>query len=151
MRDGLAIKGIDLKRRRRHLLAGVLGALAAASFATAAPDPVVVLFDNHRREVLPVTRGPVEMLPIGTVLEGLGVVTHSDVAAGSVTYTYQGRELALYHNKSLASVAGDLRLLSAPSVLEDGRWLVPIDGLPRLLGYLPVSYTHLTLPTNREV
>jgi N-acetylmuramoyl-L-alanine amidase len=39
----------------------------------------------------------------------------------------------LYDRKSLASVGGDLRLLSAPVVGEEGRWLVPVDSLPRLL------------------
>jgi N-acetylmuramoyl-L-alanine amidase len=136
MRDGLAIKRIDITLAGRQAVAAAWLLLVMAAAAAAAPEPVVVLFDTHRREVSPVTRGAVELLPMDGVLDGLGVSTHSDLAAGSVTFTYQNRELALYHNKSLASVAGDLRLLSAPSVLEDGHWLVPIDGLPRLLGYL---------------
>jgi N-acetylmuramoyl-L-alanine amidase len=42
-------------------------------------------------------------------------------------------ELGLYDGKSLASVDGDLRLLSAPARNEGNRWLVPVDGVPRLL------------------
>jgi N-acetylmuramoyl-L-alanine amidase len=111
-------------------------ALGAAGRPVSAAESVVILFDTHRREVAAVTRGPIEMLPIDAVVAGMGVNTHSDVPSGSVTLAYQGRELILYHNKSLASVAGDLRLLSGPSVLAEGRWLVPIDGLPLLLRYL---------------
>jgi N-acetylmuramoyl-L-alanine amidase len=104
--------------------------------AWTAPEPVVILFDTHRREVLPVARGASELLAVDAIVAGMGVAIHTDVAAGSVTLGYQGRELILYHNKSLASVAGELRLLSAPSIMDDGRCLVPIDGLPRLLSYL---------------
>jgi N-acetylmuramoyl-L-alanine amidase len=43
-------------------------------------------------------------------------------------------QLGLYDGKSLASVDGDLRLLSAPARNEGNRWLVPVDGVPRLLG-----------------
>jgi N-acetylmuramoyl-L-alanine amidase len=136
MNDGLTITSVlPMLAYRRIVVAAAFASILAAPSARAA-EPVVILFDTHRREVLPVTRGSVEMLPVESVIAGMGVGTHTDAAAGSVTLTYQGRELVLYHNKSLASVAGELRLLSAPSILDEGRWLVPIDGLPRLLGYL---------------
>jgi N-acetylmuramoyl-L-alanine amidase len=126
MNDGLTLKSFVLS----FLVLGAAGGPVSAA------ESVVILFDTHRREVATVTRGSIEMLPVETVVAGMGVNTQSDVQAGSVTLTYQGRELILYHNKSLASVAGDLRLLSGPSILADGRWLVPIDGLPLLLRYL---------------
>jgi len=125
MNDGLALRSSLLSL----LVLGSAGVPAAA-------EPVVILSDTHRREVASVTRGTVEMLPIDIVVAGMGVTTRTDAAAGSVSLGYQGRELILYHNKSLASVAGDLRLLSAPSIVADGRCLVPIDGLPLLLRYL---------------
>jgi N-acetylmuramoyl-L-alanine amidase len=53
-----------------------------------------------------------------------------------VKLTYQGRDVVLYHGKSLASVGGELRLLSSPALFENGRWLVPVDSLPRVLGSL---------------
>jgi N-acetylmuramoyl-L-alanine amidase len=120
----------------RTALLSLLIALLGASGASTAPEPVVILFDTHRREVAPVARGTAELLAIDAIVAGMGVTIQTDVAAGSVTLAHQGRELVLYHNKSLASVAGELRLLSSPSVMEDGRCLVPIDGLPRLLNYL---------------
>lgn len=107
-----------------------------AAVVHAAVEPVVVLVDTHRREIEAVSRGGVEMLPLESVLTGMGVSMHTDVPAGSVTLSLDGRELVLYNKKSLASVAGELRLLSSPCSFEEGRWLVPADGLPRLLGYL---------------
>jgi N-acetylmuramoyl-L-alanine amidase len=81
-------------------------------------------------------RNEVELLPLGAVIAGQGIVVHSDARAGAVTLTYQGREASLYNNKSLASVGGDLRLLSSPAVLEDGQWLIPFDAVPRVIGPL---------------
>ena len=97
---------------------------------------MVVLLEGQRRELLPVSRGDVDLLPLEQVIEGLGIRVHSDVPGGAVTLSYQGREAALYNKKSLASVGGELRLLSAPALYEEGRWLVPADGLPRVLGPL---------------
>ena len=55
-------------------------------------------------------------------------------------------EVGLYEGKSLASVDGDLRLLSAPVRHEDRRWLVPVDGVPRLLE--PLLGQPVELPDN---
>jgi len=104
--------------------------------ALAAPsEPVVLLTEGQRRELAVQTRGDAEMLSLDAVLSGFGVTLRSG-AAGSVTLAYQGREATLYNKKSLASVGGDLRLLSAPALLESGMWLVPVDAVPRLLGPL---------------
>jgi len=74
---------------------------------------------------------------IRDLLPGLGAVAlREDARARSLTLSIEGREVTLYDKKSLASVGGDLRLLSSPVLLEEGRWLVPLDSLPRLLGPL---------------
>jgi len=71
------------------------------------------------------------------LLPGLGAISlKEDLRARSLTLVLEGREVTLYDKKSLASVGGDLRLLSSPVLLEDGRWLVPIDSLSRVLGPL---------------
>jgi N-acetylmuramoyl-L-alanine amidase len=108
-----------------------------------AAEPIVVLLEGQRREVMPVVRGEAEYLPLEQVLPSVGVRIHSDPAGGAVTLSTQGREVALYNKKSLASVGGELRLLSAPALLEDGRWQVPVDSVSRLLAPLlgvPVDY-----------
>jgi N-acetylmuramoyl-L-alanine amidase len=120
----------------RMLFPSVVLGLVAAATVHAAVEPIVVLEAGRRREVLPVTRGASEMMALETVLPGLGVATHTDVTASSVTLAAEGREVVLYHNKSLASVAGELRLLSAPCLFEEGSWLVPVDAVPRLLGFV---------------
>jgi len=77
--------------------------------------------------------GEGELVAIEEVLAGLDVSATSDAKGGAVTLQRGRHELVLHHRKSLASVDGDLKLLSAPALLEGGLWLVPVDGLPRLL------------------
>jgi N-acetylmuramoyl-L-alanine amidase len=110
--------------------------LALPLLAAVSSEPIVLLLEGHRRELAPVVRGQAEMVVLDQILPTLGVAVHSDAAGGAVTLTYQGREVGLYNRKSLASVGGDLRLLSAPALLEDRRWLIPVDAVPRLLGPL---------------
>jgi hypothetical protein len=114
------------------------GIALAAALSHAAPlgAPVVLLTEGQRRELLPLVRGDAELLVLDHVIAGLGVSVTSDAAGGAVTLTYQKRVVSFYRGKSLAAVDGDLRLLSSPALLEDGRWLVPIDAVPRLLGPL---------------
>jgi N-acetylmuramoyl-L-alanine amidase len=97
---------------------------------------VILLLEGQRREIQPSIRAEVELLPLDLVISGFGVVVHSDARAGAVTLTYRGREASLYNKKSLASVGGDLRLLSSPAVLEEGQWLIPVDAVPRVIGPL---------------
>ncbi|HET7291587.1 MAG TPA: N-acetylmuramoyl-L-alanine amidase [Vicinamibacteria bacterium] len=105
--------------------------------ALAAPaEPLVLLTEGQRRELLVLPRGDVEMLSLESVISGFGVALRSASPGQSVTLVYQGREATLYNKKSLASVGGDLRLLSAPALHEAGQWLLPVDAVPRLLGPL---------------
>jgi N-acetylmuramoyl-L-alanine amidase len=117
------------------LLTAALAALAPFAQA-ASSEPIVVLIEGQRREIAPVVRGETELLPLDLVIEGLGVGVRSDPVAGSATLACQGREAVLYHRKSLASVGGELRLLSSPALFEERRWLLPADAFPRVLGPL---------------
>jgi N-acetylmuramoyl-L-alanine amidase len=121
----------------------LLAAALAAALATlpslglaASPESVVLLGEGQRREIAVTLRGDAEMIPLETVIGGLGVATKSNPATASISLTYQGREAILYHKKSLASIQGDLRLLSAPALAEGGAWLLPVDAVPRILGPL---------------
>jgi N-acetylmuramoyl-L-alanine amidase len=122
----------------RHGLAGLLAALStlAAGPLAAAPALVTVLTAGLRRDLQPVSRGDAELLAVDEVVAGLGVRLTADAKAGAGTYQRGSHELVLHHQKSLASVDGDLRLLPSPAVLEGGRFLVPIEALPRLLSPL---------------
>jgi len=122
---------------RRLLLPLVLGLSALApSRLLAAGAPITVLTATARREIVPTIRGSWELVPIEEVLAGTGVKVTSDPRGGAATLTLGSHEVALYDKKSLASVDGDLRLLSTAVTREDGRWMVPVDALPRLLAPL---------------
>jgi N-acetylmuramoyl-L-alanine amidase len=81
-------------------------------------------------------RGEFELVAIEDVLAGFGTRMVSDPGGGAATLQRGTHEVVLHRQKSLASVDGDLRLLSAPVDYEGGQWLVPVDALPRLLGPL---------------
>jgi N-acetylmuramoyl-L-alanine amidase len=72
---------------------------------------------------------------VQSLAQATGIVLRSP-KAGALSLLHGGREVTLYDRKSLASVGGDLRLLSSPVLVDEGRWLVPVDSIPRLLGPL---------------
>jgi len=80
-----------------------------------------------------VLRGDVEVVAIDAVLAGFGVSYTSDPKGLALTVQRGSHELVLHHKKSLASVDGDLKLLPSPSLFEAGHWLVPVEGLARVL------------------
>jgi N-acetylmuramoyl-L-alanine amidase len=127
------LKAFDRSTHRclGRVLAGLLALAGAVAWAG---PPLTVLTATQRREVATLTRAEGEMAAIEDVLAGLGAQLTSDPKGGAVTVQRGSHELVLHHKKSLASVDGDLKLLPAPAVLEAGRWLVPVDGLARLLG-----------------
>jgi N-acetylmuramoyl-L-alanine amidase len=123
-------------RVRTPLVAALVIAPLLPLQAAPPNEPIVVLLESERRELTPVPRGGAELVPLTALLPALGISGTTDARGGSVTLTFNGRQVTLYDKKSLASVGGDLRLMSGPALLEDGRWLVPVDALPRLLGPL---------------
>lgn len=111
-----------------------MGLLALApALAAAAGAPITVLTATQRREVATVVRADGELVPIDDVLAGLGATLISDAKGGAVSVRRGSHEMVLHHRKSLASVDGDLKLLPSPVSLQGGRWLVPVEGLARLL------------------
>src|SRR5262249_47640461 len=136
------LKGERTAIRTRSLAASLLAATLAVAvptpLAAASGEPINVLFEwGERRQVVPVVRSGAELVPVRDLLPGLGAVSmKEDPRARSLTIVLEGREVTVYDKKSLASVGGDLRLLSSPVLFEDGRWLVPLDSLSRVLGPL---------------
>src|SRR6266571_8736243 len=129
------LRHITRRGARVPILLGAL--LLSTGRVLPASSPVTIVTGSARREVMPVTtRGDVELLPIDQVIAGLEVTLLSDATGGAATLSHRKREVGLYNKRSLASVQGDLRLLSSPVLLEEGRWLVPVDSIARLLGPL---------------
>jgi len=111
-------------------------ALTPLLLLAASSEPVVVLVDQQRREIVPVVRGEAELVTLSDLLQGLPVTLTADPRGGAVTLTAGAHHVTLYDRKSLASVDGDLRLLSSNVILDGARWLVPVDSAPRFLGPL---------------
>jgi N-acetylmuramoyl-L-alanine amidase len=110
-----------------------LALVATPALAQPVSSPLTVLTTTLRRDVPTVVRDGAEMVAIEDVAVGFGMTVTSDARGGAATLTVGSHEVGLYEGKSLASVDGDLRLLSAPVRQENRRWLVPVDGVPRLL------------------
>jgi N-acetylmuramoyl-L-alanine amidase len=128
------LKGFGTKETSilaRRFVAAVLVAMPV--LAQPASSPLTVLTSTLRREVPTVTVAGAELVAIEDVAVGFGMTVTSDPGGGAATLRVGSHELGLYEGKSLASVDGDLRLLSAPVRYEGRRWLVPVDGVPRLL------------------
>ena len=134
---GGALKLLLLKGFYRRLITltfrSCLACLAGATAVAAADGPITVLTATQRREVAPTSRGDAELVPIDEVLAGLGASLTTDPRGLAVTVQRGSHELVLHHRKSLASVDGDLKLLPSPALFDAGRWLVPIEGLARVL------------------
>jgi N-acetylmuramoyl-L-alanine amidase len=111
-------------------------AVTPLALLAASSEPVVVIVDQQRREIAPVVRGEAELVPLADLLRGLPVTQTPDPRGGALTLAADGRKVTLYDRKSLASIDGDLRLLSSNVLLEGGRWLVPVDSAPRFLAPL---------------
>jgi N-acetylmuramoyl-L-alanine amidase len=131
----LSLKGIG-RRTTARALPSTLACFLALSSLVAADGPVTILSATERREVTPVVRGDIELVPLDEVLSGLGVRLVTDPKGTAVTVERGSHQLVLHHKKSLASVDGDLKLLPSPALHEAGRWLVAVDGLARVLGPL---------------
>jgi N-acetylmuramoyl-L-alanine amidase len=121
--------------RIRPALTALVAAAATIPIVTAA-EPIVLLIDQQRREVMPVVRGDAEMVPIADLVSGLPVHLAADARGTALTLTSEGRKVVLYDRKTVASIDGDLRLLSSAAMVEAGRWLMPIDSVPRVLAPL---------------
>ena len=125
----------------RRLVAAAL--VVAPALAWAESSSFTVVTPTHSREVSTVVHDGAELVAIEDVAVGFGMTVTSDNRGAAATLVVGSHEVGLYEGKSLASVDGDLRLLSAPVRTVDNRWLVPVDGVARLLEPLlglPVSW-----------
>lgn len=130
---------IDRRTAPRRAAASLFGLALAVVLApaSAAPGgPITLLTAKDKRELQAVTRGAVDLVSVQEVVQGLEVRIHSDGRTGVLTLQRSGHELTFHDRKTLASLDGDLRLLPAPAEFDAGRWLVPVEALPRLLGPL---------------
>jgi N-acetylmuramoyl-L-alanine amidase len=107
-----------------------LGAAAVASAQTS--GPVLTLLSRSGRQTLPLTLvNNQEYVAVDDLAAVFGTVARE--AAGGLTITVGGRTLIVTADQNVVSAAGRLVSLPAPALRRDGRWLVPVEFLPRAL------------------
>lgn len=125
----------------------IVGAFACAIAAGvgashgAARDTLLVVSASERFEVPVRSRGRGDWVPLRALGDKLRLTTRPD---GGVLHLIRGdRELVVSERKNVATVAGQMTLLSSACTVEGNDWWVPADSLEALLGPLlqtPVRY-----------
>ncbi len=102
--------------------------------ATAPAAPLRLISTAGRRTVPTSLMAGEEFIAVDDLAGLLQLVVREDAQAGGLTLTYQGRTAVISLDRPLASVNGRVVALPSPPVRVGGRWLVPIDVLPRAIG-----------------
>jgi N-acetylmuramoyl-L-alanine amidase len=120
--------------RRWHVASAALMLITGLSFLASAQAPPLTVVSREGRKPLPVTSiNNQDYVAVDDVNAAFGTTAREDRLAGGLTITARGRSIVLTENQTVVSVAGRLVTLPAPPVRRDGRWLVPVDFLPRAL------------------
>src|SRR5688572_25926093 len=128
----------------------VLLCLSAGAFLSAqnAPaTPLMLVSRDGRRPLATTIAGGQELIALDDIATLFQVAVREDTLAGGITITYRGRTVVLSANQSMASVAGRVVTLPAPPVRSGGRWLVPVEFVPRALGPLLETRVDLRRPS----
>jgi len=127
---------LNLRSRRVVSLALALGFIAVLAghlaSQTTTPVPLTVLSKDGRRQLALTLVGDQEFVGVDDLATFFQLTTRED-ALGALTVSYKGRSIVLTVDQPLASVAGRLVALPAPSTRAGRRWLVPVEFIPRAL------------------
>ena len=110
----------------------LLGTLLQAQ--STPPTPLTLISREGRRLVPTTMSSGQELIALDDVASLFQVVVREDTLAGGLTITYRGRTVVLSTNQPMASVNGRIVALPSPPTRSGGRWLVPVEFLPRALG-----------------
>lgn len=124
---------------RKALRGTGLGAAVVASWwlgavRGAARDGLVLVTPTQRVEIGIRSDAQSHRVPLRALAEKLGLTAR--IQGSTLTITAADRELAVSERKNIATVAGEMKLLSAPCTVESNDWWVPADSLEGLLGPL---------------
>lgn len=100
---------------------------------TAPATPLTLLSRDGRRPVPTTILSGQELIALDEVASLFQVAVREDSLAGGLTLTYRGRTIVISSDQPMASVNGRVIALPSPAVRLGGRWLVPLDLLPRAL------------------
>jgi len=115
----------------------VILALAwVAAQGTAPPTALVMVTREGRTPVPTILQGADELIALDEVAALFMVTVREDTQAGGVRVTYRDRSIVVSAGQSMASVNGRVITLPSPVTRAGGRWLVPVEFLPRALGQI---------------
>jgi N-acetylmuramoyl-L-alanine amidase len=86
------------------------------------------------RPLSTVTQNNQEYVTLDDLSQAFGLTSREDQLAGGITITAGNRSIIVTPDQPVVSVAGRLVSLNVAPTKRDGRWLMPLDFLPRALG-----------------
>jgi N-acetylmuramoyl-L-alanine amidase len=95
----------------------------------------VIARDGRRPLAFTVVNGQ-EMVALSDLADLFQLAVFEDALAGGVTVTYKGRSIVLTAGQTLASVAGRLVSLPAPTQHDQRVWRVPVEFINRALALI---------------
>jgi N-acetylmuramoyl-L-alanine amidase len=128
------------------VIAGPLHIGLSTQAQTPAPTPLTILSRDGRRTIPLVLVNKQEFVAVEDLAAPFQLSVRED-ALGALTVTYRDRTIVLT-NQALASVAGRLVSLPAPTARAGARWLVPVEFINRALGLVYESRLELRKPSH---
>jgi len=132
-----------MRGRRRRGLASLFLALTVAAIglsprpgAQGQPTGLRVLSREGLRTLATFTQNNQEYVALDDVAQLFGLTVREDQLAGGLTITAAKGSIIVTPDQPVISVAGRLVSLTGTAVRQGGRWLVPVDFLPRAVGPL---------------
>lgn len=125
--------------RFRPIIAGGLLSLAVAAAGarqnatSRAAPPFTVISADARRPLAATLVGDHILVSLDDLAALFQLTVKEDAMAGGVTVGYKGKAVILTPGQALASAAGRLVSLPAPTTRDGRRWLVPIEFVSRAL------------------
>ncbi len=121
----------------------LLSATPPHSSAQAPQTGLRVLSREGTRTLPTVIHNNQEYVALDDLAQAFGLTSREDQLAGGVTVTAGNRSIIVTPDQSVVSVAGRLVSLNVAPTRQAGRWLMPLEFLPRALG--PALDTRLDL------
>ena len=132
---------------RALTLTGVLLVLLLTSLPLAqAPAPIGVVSPAGRRTLSAAVVNDQDYVALDDVAAFVPLTVRED-RQGGVTIAVRGKMIVAQRDRALVSVDGRVVALPAPLIRMGGRWLAPVDFLPRALSRTWVLLLSLFLGT----
>ena len=119
--------------RARTVTAVLLVLLLTSLPLAQSPAPIGVVSPAGRRALATATVNDQEYVALDDVAAFVPLMVREDRGGGGVTITVRGKTIVAQRDRPLVSVDGRVVSLPAPLIRTGGRWLAPVDFLPRAL------------------